>query len=51
MRWLVLSFAPSSLLLGVTAHLSTDIAAAPLLWVVPLASDDLPLGWLCSLST
>jgi len=36
-RWLVLSFAPSSLLLGVTTHISTDIAAAPLLWVVPLA--------------
>jgi len=37
MRWLLLSFAPSSLLLGVTAHISTDIAAVPLLWVVPLA--------------
>jgi hypothetical protein len=37
MRWLVLSFAPSSLLLGVTTHISTDIAAVPLLWVVPLA--------------
>ena len=24
-------------MLGVTAHLSTDIAAIPLLWVVPLA--------------
>ena len=37
LRWLALSFAPSSLLLGVTAHISTDIAAVPLLWVVPLA--------------
>ncbi len=37
LRWLVLSFAPSSLLLGVTTHISTDIAAVPLLWVVPLA--------------
>ena len=27
---------PSSLLLGVTTHITTDIAAAPLLWVVPL---------------
>jgi hypothetical protein len=36
LRWLVLAFAPSSLLLGVTAHLTTDIAAAPLFWVVPL---------------
>ena len=37
LRWLMLSFAPSSLLLGVTAHISTDLAAVPLLWVVPLA--------------
>ena len=28
---------PSSLMLGVTAHISTDVAAAPFLWVVPLA--------------
>ena len=27
---------PSSLLLGVTTYITTDIAAAPLLWVVPL---------------
>jgi len=37
LRWLVLALVPSSLLLGVTAHISTDIAAVPLLWVVPLA--------------
>jgi len=36
-RWLALSFAPSSLLLGVTTHIATDIASVPLLWVVPLA--------------
>lgn len=36
-RWLALSFAPSSLLLGVTTFISTDLAAVPLLWVVPLA--------------
>jgi len=35
--WLLLSFVPSSLLLGVTTYLSTDIAAIPLLWIVPLA--------------
>lgn len=35
--WLVLSFVPSSLMLGVTTHISTDIAAVPLMWVVPLA--------------
>jgi hypothetical protein len=35
--WLALALVPSSLLLGVTTHVSTDVAAAPLLWVVPLA--------------
>lgn len=37
LRWLVFSFVPSSLMLGVTTHISTDIAAVPLLWVAPLA--------------
>jgi SAM-dependent methyltransferase len=36
-RWVLLSLAPSSLLLGVTTYLTTDIAPVPLLWVVPLA--------------
>ncbi len=36
-RWTVLAFIPSSLLMGATAYLSTDIAPVPLLWVVPLA--------------
>src|SRR5262245_17073413 len=35
-RWLALSAVPSALLLGVTLHVSTDIAAAPFLWVLPL---------------
>jgi hypothetical protein len=35
-RWLLLSFVPSSLMLGVTNYISTDIASAPLLWVIPL---------------
>ena len=35
--WLGLSAAPSSLLLGVTAHISQDMASAPFLWVAPLA--------------
>jgi len=35
--WIVLAFVPSSLLLGVTTYITTDIASAPLLWVVPLA--------------
>ncbi len=36
-RWVGLSFVPSGLLVAVTAHISTDVASAPLLWVVPLA--------------
>ncbi len=28
---------PSGLLIAVTAHISTDVAAAPLLWVIPLS--------------
>ncbi len=34
--WALLAFVPSSLTLGVTQHLSTDVAAFPLLWVLPL---------------
>ena len=37
LRWIALSFVPSSLLLGVTTYATTDIAAVPLLWVLPLA--------------
>jgi hypothetical protein len=36
-RWVVFSFVPSSLMLAVTTYLSTDIAAVPLLWILPLA--------------
>src|SRR5262249_26806132 len=35
--WAGLAAVPSGLLIAVTAHLSTDIAASPMLWVVPLA--------------
>lgn len=35
--WIFLSFVPSSLVIGTTQYLSTDIAAVPLLWVVPLS--------------
>jgi spermidine synthase len=35
--WTVLTFVPSSLLLGVTSYITTDVVSAPLLWVVPLA--------------
>ena len=34
--WMLLAFVPSSLLLGVTQHISTEIAAIPLLWIFPL---------------
>jgi len=34
--WIFAAFVPSSLMLGVTLHLSTDIGAFPFLWVVPL---------------
>ena len=37
LTWIALAFVPSSLLLGVTTYITTDIASAPLLWVVPLA--------------
>jgi len=37
LRWLLLAFVPSSLMLSVTTYISTDIAAVPLLWVIPLA--------------
>ncbi|HET6573166.1 MAG TPA: hypothetical protein VFG68_06160 [Fimbriiglobus sp.] len=37
LRWLALAFVPSSLMLGVTFHMTTDIASVPLLWVIPLA--------------
>src|SRR5262245_51872359 len=35
--WITLAFVPSSLLLGATTYITTDIAAVPLLWVLPLA--------------
>ena len=37
LTWIALAFAPSSLLLGVTEYVTTDVASVPLLWVVPLA--------------
>lgn len=36
-QWLLLAAAPSSLLLGVTTHITTDLVPVPLLWVLPLA--------------
>jgi len=34
--WMLLAFVPSSLLLGTTTYLTTDIASIPLLWIIPL---------------
>lgn len=34
--WVALAAVPSSLMLGVTSHLTVNIAPVPLLWVVPL---------------
>jgi hypothetical protein len=36
-RWVALAAVPSALLISVTSHISTDIAAAPFMWVIPLA--------------
>ena len=35
-HWMALAFVPSSLLLGLTNFISTDIASVPLLWIIPL---------------
>jgi spermidine synthase len=36
-RWVGLAFVPSSLMLGVTTAITTDIAPIPLLWSLPLS--------------
>jgi hypothetical protein len=36
-KWVLLSAIPSSLLTAFTTHVTTDVASAPLLWVLPLA--------------
>jgi hypothetical protein len=35
--WILLAGVPTALLVGVTSHLSTDVAAVPFLWIVPLS--------------
>ncbi|EAP97553.1 hypothetical protein JNB_18823 [Janibacter sp. HTCC2649] len=57
--WTFLAFVPSSMMIASTAHLTTDVAPIPLLWVLPLAayllsfvaafarrSRLLPVGWI-----
>ncbi|MEL6871561.1 MAG: fused MFS/spermidine synthase, partial [Pseudomonadota bacterium] len=36
--WIALAFIPSALLVAFTTHITTDIASAPFLWVIPLAT-------------
>jgi hypothetical protein len=36
-KYVALSFVPSALLVAVTSHISTDVASAPFIWIVPLA--------------
>jgi len=36
LRWTFWGFVPSALMIGVTLHITTDLASFPLLWVVPL---------------
>ena len=35
--WMALAAIPSSLMLGVTTYITTDVASAPFLWIAPLA--------------
>jgi hypothetical protein len=51
-RWVLLAAVASSLMLGTTTYLTLDVAAVPLLWVLPLAAylltfilAFLPGGW------
>jgi len=37
LRWVGLAFVPSSLMLGVTTAMTTDVAPVPLLWSLPLS--------------
>ena len=37
LTWLALAAVPSSLMLGVTNYITTDLGSAPFLWVIPLA--------------
>jgi hypothetical protein len=37
LRWIGMAAIPSALMIGTSTYLSTDVAAVPLLWVIPLA--------------
>lgn len=59
--WLALSAVPSGLMLSTTTHLTTDVFAMPLLWVIPLGlyllsfvvsfSDKRRVAWAVTVST
>jgi hypothetical protein len=36
-RWVMLALLPSSLMVGLTTYLTTDVAPVPLFWILPLA--------------
>src|SRR5258708_31941697 len=36
LRWILLAFVPSSLMLGVTTYVTTDVAPVAMLWIIPL---------------
>jgi hypothetical protein len=37
LKWICLAAVPSSLMLGITTHITTDLSPIPLFWVIPLA--------------
>jgi len=37
LKWIIVAFFPSSLMLGVTQYITTNIVAVPLMWILPLA--------------
>jgi hypothetical protein len=36
LRWVMLAAVPSSLMLGITTHITTDLSPIPLFWLIPL---------------
>ncbi len=37
LRWIAFAFIPSSLMLSVTTHITTDMGSSPFMWIIPLA--------------
>lgn len=37
LRWVALAAVPSSMMLGITSHITTDLSPIPLFWLIPLA--------------